>query len=58
MEGKRDRVQRAIGSSELVGGMGGIGMSGGIGMTTLGSGAGDRFSRGQRICRRIERGWA
>ena len=39
MEGKRDRVRRAIGSSGLVVGVGGIGMSGGFGMTTLGSGA-------------------
>ena len=58
MEGKRDRVRRAIGSSELVVGMDGIGMSGGFGMTTLGSGAGGRSSRGRRIGRRIERGWA
>ena len=40
MEGKWDRVRRAIGSYGLVVGMGGIGMSGGFGMTTLGSGAG------------------
>ena len=44
MEGKLERVKRAIGSSGLVVGMGGIGMSGGFGMTTLGSGAGGRSS--------------
>ena len=39
MEGKRYRVGRAIGSSGLVVGVGGIGISGGFGMTTLGSAA-------------------
>ena len=58
MEGKRDRVQHAIGSSGLVVGEGGIGMSGGFEMTTLGSGAGGRYSWGRRIGRRIERGRA
>ena len=46
MEGKWDRVRRAIGSYGLVVGMGGIGMSGGFGMTTLGSGAGGVGLRG------------
>ena len=55
MEGMRDRVRREIGSSGLVVGMGGIGMYGGFGMTTLGSGAGGRYSRGRRMGRRIER---
>ena len=58
MEGKRDRVRRAIGSSGPVVGVGGIGISGGFGMTTLGSGAGGRSSWGRRIGCRIERGWA
>ena len=40
MEGKQDRIPRAIGSSGLVVGVGGIGTSGGFGMTKLGSGAG------------------
>ena len=40
MEDKQDRVRREIGSSVLVVGVGGIGMSSGFGMTTLGSGAG------------------
>ena len=40
MEGKRDRVRRAIGSSGLAVGICGIGMSGGFGMTTLGGDAG------------------
>ena len=57
-EGKRERVRRAIGSSGLVVGMGGIGMSGGFGMTTLGSGAGGRSYKGRRICLRIEPSWA
>ena len=56
MEGKRDRVRRAIGSSGLSVGICGIGMSGGVGMTTLGGDAGGRSSQGQRIGRRIERG--
>ena len=58
MEGKCDCVQLAIGSSGLVVGMGGIGMSGGFGMTTLGSGAGGRSYKGRRICLRIEPSWA
>ena len=58
MEGKRDQVRRAIGSSGLVVDVRGIGVSGGFGMTTLGSGAGGRSSRGRRIGRRIERGRA
>ena len=40
MEGNRERVRHAIGSSGLVVGVGGIGMSGGFGMNNLGSGAG------------------
>ena len=39
MEGKWDRVRRAIVFSVLVVGVGGIVMSGGCGITTLGSGA-------------------
>ena len=58
MEGKWDRVRRAIGSSGIVVGICGIGMSSGFGMTTLGGDAGGRSSRGRRICRRIERGRA
>ena len=58
MDGKRDRVRRAIGSSGLVLGVGGIGMYGGFGITTLGSGAGGRSSWGRRIGRRVERGIA
>ena len=58
MEGKWDRVCHAIASSGLVVGVGGIGMSGGFGMTTLGSGAGGRFSWGRRIGRTVERGQA
>ena len=58
MEGKRDCMPRAIGSSGLVVGVGGIGMSGGFGMTALGSGAGGRSSRGRRIGLRMERGRA
>ena len=58
MEGKRDRVQRAIGSSGLVVGMACIGMSDGFGMTILGSGAEGRSYRGCRIGCRIERGQA
>ena len=53
MEGKRDRVRCAIGSSGLVVGVGGIGTYGGFGMTTLGSGAGGRSSQGRRIGCRI-----
>ena len=55
MEGKRDRVRRAIGSSGPVVGVGGIGISGGFGMTTLGSGVGGLSSQGRRIGRRMER---
>ena len=51
-------MQRAIGSSGLVVGVGGIGVSSGFGMNTLGSGAGGRSSRGRCISRRIERGQA
>ena len=40
MEGERDRVRRAIGSSGLAVVICGIGMSGGVGMTTLGGDAG------------------
>ena len=40
MEGKQDRVRRAIGSSRLVVGICGTGMYGGFGMTTLGGDAG------------------
>ena len=40
MEGKRDLVRRAIGSSGLVVGSCGICMSGGVGMTTLGGDGG------------------
>ena len=58
MAGKWDRVRRAMGSSVLVVGVGGIGLSGGFGMTTLGSGAGGLSSREQRIGRRMERGRA
>ena len=57
MEVEQDCVQHAIGSSGLVVGVGGIGMSGGFGMTTLGSGAGGRSFWGRRIGHRIERGW-
>ena len=46
---------KKIGSSGLVVGVGGIGMSGCFGMTTLGSGAGGWYSWGRRIVRRIER---
>ena len=49
MEGKLDRVRRAIGSSGLAVGICGIGMSGGFGMTTLGGDAGGRFSWGRHI---------
>ena len=55
MDGKQDRVSRAMRSSGLVVGVGGIGMSGGFGMTTLGSGAGGRSSRGRCIGCRMER---
>ena len=58
MEGNRDRVRRAIGSSGLVVGVGSIGVSSGFGMTTLGSGAEGRSYLGRRIGRRIERGQA
>ena len=56
MDGKWDRVRRAMGSSGLVMGVGVIGMSGGFGMTTLGSGTGGLSLRGHRIGRRMERG--
>ena len=58
MEDKQDRMRRGIGSSGLVVGVGGVGVSIGFGMTTLGSGAGGRSSCGRRIGCRIERGWA
>ena len=58
MEGKRDSVRCAIGSSGLVVGMGGIGMSDGFGMTTLGSGLGGWSSQGRRRGCKIERGRA
>ena len=54
MEGKWDRVRRIIGSSGLVVGVGGIGMSGDFGMTNLGSGVGGLSSQGRRIGYRIE----
>ena len=50
-------MRHAMGSSGLVVGVGGIGLSGGFGMTTLGSGVGGRSSWGRRIGRKIERGW-
>ena len=53
MEGKRDRVRRAIGSSGLVVVICGISMSGGVVMTTLGGKVGFRSSRGRHIGRRI-----
>ena len=40
MAGKWDRVRCAMGSSGLMVGVGGIGLSGEFGITTLGSGAG------------------
>ena len=40
MAGKWDHVRCAMGSSGLVIGMGGVGLSGGFEMITLGSGAG------------------
>ena len=43
MEGKHDRVRRAIGSSGLAVGICVIGMSGGVGMTTLGGDTGVRL---------------
>ena len=58
MAGKWDRVRRAMGSSGLGVGVGGIGLSGGFGITILGSGAGGLSSRGQRIGRRMELGQA
>ena len=58
MEGKHDRVRRAIGFSGLAVGICGIGISGGVGMTTLGGDAGGWSSWGQRIGRRIEHGQA
>ena len=56
MEGKLERVRRAIGSSRLSMGVFVISMSGDFGMTTLGGDAGVRSSWGQRIGRGIERG--
>ena len=52
---KWDRVRRAMGSSGLVVGVGGIGLSGGFGITTLGSGSGGLSSWGRRIGHRMER---
>ena len=49
MEGKRDSVRRAIGSSGLAVGICGISMYNGVGMTTLGGDAGGRYSRGQHM---------
>ena len=56
MAGKWDLVRRAMGSSGLEMGVGGIGMSSGFEMITLGSGVGGLSSRGRRIGRRMERG--
>ena len=58
MDGKWDRVRRAIGSSGLGVGVYCIGLSGGFGITTLGSGAGGLSSRGRHIGCRMDRGWA
>ena len=58
MEGKWDRVRRAIGYSGVVVGICGIGMSSCFGMTTLGGDAGGWSSCGQRLGCRIERGRA
>ena len=55
MDGKWDRVRRAMGSSGLVVGVGGVGLSGGFEMITLGSGAGCMSSQGRRIGGRMER---
>ena len=56
MEGKVDRVRRAIGSSGLAVGSCGTRMAVGYGMTTLGGDVGGRSSLGRCIGRRIERG--
>ena len=56
MEGKLERVRRAIGSSGLALGICGTGMDGGFGMTTLGGDVGGRYSWVRRIGCRIERG--
>ena len=56
MEGKYDRLRRAIGSSGLAVGICGIGMSSDVVITTLGGDAGGRSTRGRHIGRRIERG--
>ena len=58
MAGKWDHVRCAMGSSGLVVGVGGIGLSGGFGITTLGSGAGGLSSRVRRLGCRMERGRA
>ena len=56
MAGKWDRMRRAMGSSGLVVGVGGVGLSSGFEMTTLRSGAGGLSSWGRHIGCRIERG--
>ena len=56
MEGKLDRVRRAIGSSGLDMGIFSTGMAGDFGLTTLGGNAGGRSSWGRHIGNRIERG--
>ena len=56
MEGKLDRVQRAIGSSWLAVGICCTGMACGFGMTTLGGDAGGRSSWVRHLGRKIERG--
>ena len=53
MEGKLDRVRRAIGSSGLAVDIRGTGISGGFGTTNLGGDAGGRSSWVRRIGRRI-----
>ena len=55
MEGKLDRVRRAIGSSWLEVGICCTGMACGFGMTTLGGDTGVWSSWGRRLGRRIER---
>ena len=49
MDVQWDRVRRAMGSSGLVVGVVGIGLSGGFGMTILGSGAGGLSLWGRHI---------
>ena len=55
-EGTLDRVKCAIGSSWLAVGICCTSMTCGFGITTLGGDAGGRYSWGQRLGRRIERG--